>query len=310
MNSQEQKKLETRTTQIFQTVLKPTDRILLAISGGSDSIFLFHQLKNFSKNLYIAHINHQLRPQSTKEEEFIKTLHEDKKTFIKKINFTKFTEEKGRKARYEFLQKIAEREKIKYILTAHHADDNLETIILNITRGASLRGLTGIPKLEKNLFRPLLTITKKEILEYLKAKKIQFKNDSTNKNNTFNRNKIRNKVIPLLQEINPSIARTVAENIKPLEDIENFLQKKAQSWLKKNPQLEINKILKLHPSLTRTILLEIHRQHFGHIRNIENIHIEEIIQLINAKTGNKQKKFGMLTFEIKNRKLHVQKKPN
>lgn len=310
MKPQEQKKLEQKIQKILSETLKPKDRILLALSGGPDSIFLFHQLKDFSQNLFIAHLDHGLHPQSSKIQNWLKTLHEEEKSFIKKVNFQKFSEEKGRSERYKFFQKIAEKEKIRFILTAHHADDNLETIIFNLTRGASISGLTGIPKIENNLFRPLLTTTKKEIIEYLKAKKITYKNDPSNKKNIFTRNKIRNKIIPLLQEINPSISRTVSENIEPLEEIENYIQSQATKWLKKNPTITTDNFLKLDKALQRKVLLEIHRQIFGHTRNIENIHISEVIKLIAQKIGNKQKKFGRLTFSLKNHKLHVQKNPN
>lgn len=308
MNPQEQKKLEKKVREILSEKIQPQDKILLGISGGPDSIFLFHQLKNYSKNLYLAHLNHNLRATAKKEETFIQKLHDSEKTFIKNANFTNFTEEKGRKARYEFFEKLANEHKIKWILTAHHADDNLETILLNLTRGANISGLTGIPQLHKNIFRPLLTITKKEIISYLKAKKLPFIIDKSNENNAYSRNKIRNLVIPILKEINPSLEKTVAENIKPLKELEKFIEEKAQNWLKRNPNLEVAKFNSLKLALKRRIILEIHRKNCGHTQNIENIHIEEILELIEKKSGNKKKKLGQITFAIKNHKVYVQKK--
>lgn len=310
MSLQEQKKLELRIQKILSKALNPKDKILLAISGGPDSIFLFHQLKNFSKNLYIAHLNHQLRPNSNKDQQFIEKLHDQSKTFIKVHKFSNFSEEKGRKARYQFFNQIAKTQKIKYILTAHHSDDNLETIIFNFARGSLIKGLTGIPQIQKNIFRPLLTTSKKEIINYLDSKKIIYKIDSTNKNNKYNRNKIRNKVIPLLKEINPSLEKTIAENIPALKDLQNFIEQKAKNWLQRNQPLTTKKFQKLHPALARAIILEIHQKKIGHNQNIENIHIEEILELIAKNIGNKKKKLGELTFEIKNQTIHVQKNIN
>jgi tRNA(Ile)-lysidine synthase len=329
MNPQESRKLETRMLAILKKQLKAGDCVVAGISGGPDSIFLLYLLEKLPIKIIVAHVNHQLRKESDSEEQFVSKLcahNGHTHPLSSTILFAPLTanikslsqkskqglEETGRKIRYEFFNKLAKKNQAKFIITAHHADDNLETIILNFARGASLQGLTGMQELETNsttsasLLRPLLTISKKQILDFLKFKKLKFCVDKSNNSLVYKRNFIRHKIIPLLKEINPSISDTLAKNTENLREINEFLKSTAKDWIKKNAtdetfkKFDAENFRTLTPALQKTILLQIHEHHFGNIQNIQSSNIEETLSLINKNIGNKKKKFGQAIISIRN----------
>lgn len=339
MNKQERKKLETKIIKEFSSTLKPNDTIVIGISGGPDSIFLLHLLDIFrqknSLNLIITHINHKLRGrESDKDEEFVKKHAEKLKNSEKKgelifystiskiISISKKTragiEESGRKVRYDFFKKLAQKHQAKYILTAHHADDNFETILLNLTRGATLQGMIGIQKLtplKKGplLYRPLLNITKKEIENYLKEENLKYRIDLSNKDIKYRRNFIRHNIIPEFKKINPNIIQTITKNIENLREIDDLLQTESKEWIKKKSlnkaatKVDAKSFRALHPALQKNILLTLHELHIGNKQDIENNHIKEVITLINNNIGNKKKKLSKLTFSIKANTISIEK---
>ncbi len=327
MNHQESKKLETKILTILKRHIQEGDTVVAGISGGPDSIFLLELLKKLPIKIIVAHVNHQLRKEAVKDEEFVEKLcHDDCMTNHATILFAPLTsdisslslkskqglEETGRKVRYNFFNKLSRKYKAKFIITAHHADDNLETIILNFARGASLQGLTGMQEMETSnssttsLLRPLLTISKQEILDFLRFKKLKFRVDKSNNSLVYKRNFIRHKIIPLLKEINPNISATLSKNTENLREINEFLKLSAQEWLKKHTldetfkKFDAKNFRRLTPALQKNILLQLHSHHFGHIQNIQSSNIEETLILINKNIGNKKKKFGLLTIFIKN----------
>ncbi|MCX6735244.1 MAG: tRNA lysidine(34) synthetase TilS [Candidatus Peregrinibacteria bacterium] len=335
MNPQESKKLETKILTILKQHIQNGDTVVAGISGGPDSIFLLELLKKLSIKIIAAHVNHQLRKEADGDEEFVSKIcvhnwHTDSKTNPARENttiiFSPLTsdikalsqkskqglEETGRKVRYDFFNKLAKKYKAKFIITAHHADDNLETIILNFARGASLQGLAGMQEIETtnistaSLLRPLLTISKKEIIDFLHFNKVKFRVDKSNNSLVYKRNFIRHKIIPLLKEINPSISSTLSKNTENLREINEFLKSSAKDWLKKNAQestfkkFDAKNFRTLSPALQKNILLQLHTHHVGNTQNIQSSNIEETLILINKNIGNKKKKFGKLTIFLKN----------
>lgn len=321
MNQQESKKLETKILTILKRHIQEGDTVVAGISGGPDSIFLLELLKKLPIKIIAAHVNHQLRKEADKDEEFVKKLCQSTNTIFAPLtsDITYLSqkskqglEETGRKVRYDFFNKLAKKHQAKFIITAHHADDNLETIILNFARGASLQGLTGMQEMETSnssttsLLRPLLTISKQEILDFLRFKKLKFRVDKSNNSLVYKRNFIRHKIIPLLKEINPSISSTLSKNTENLREINEFLKLSAQEWLKKHTldetfkKFDAKNFRRLTPALQKNILLQLHTHHFGHIQNIQSSNIEETLSLINKNIGNKKKKFGLLTIFVKN----------
>ncbi len=309
MKLQEAKKLENKVLEKLKNHLKKNDTVILALSGGPDSVFLLEMLKQLPLKIIAAHVNHHLRKESDKDQKFVEALHETitksaKIAELSKKNKTGI-EETGRKVRYDFFQQLAKKHQGKYILTAHHADDNLETIIHNLTRGTTLKGLAGMEEINQNLFRPLLEITKDEIVAYLKFRKIAYLTDKSNKNTIYKRNDIRKNIIPHLKKLNPNLSKLVAKNAKNLREIDDFLEKEAQKWLRQNQNLDTKKFRTLHPALQKTILKELHKTHAKTTKNLESIHFEEVLSLINNNIGNKKKKLGQLTVIIKNNQIQL-----
>ena len=196
--------------------------ILIALSGGKDSMTLLHLLLNlkveYKLNLSIAYINHNLRGKDSDKEKIFVT------EYINKIGLPLYTftikkeywknlknesiEMAARKCRYDFFNKIANENNIDYIATAHNFNDKIETFFLNIFRAGGTDTFKSIPMKNKKIIRPLVTITRDEIDEYIIKNSIPFIEDSTNKKNTYKRNKIRNKLLPIFREIHPNYEKS------------------------------------------------------------------------------------------------------
>ncbi len=217
-----------------ESLLSKGDKVLVAFSGGADSVFLLCFLLKFKKlyNLHLSafHLNHNLRGKDAVEDEkfcvnFCKknkvkifTASKNVKLFAKKNKLS--VEEAGRIIRYSELNRVAKKCQFTRIATAHNKNDNAETVLLNLIKGAGLKGVAGIPVKRNNIIRPVLAITKDEILFYLNAKNIPFRFDSSNYSNEFERNFLRNKIIPQLKEkLNPQLDNTLLKSSKIFRNI-------------------------------------------------------------------------------------------
>ena len=202
--------------------------IVVAVSGGADSIALWHILRNLGYDCIVAHCNFHLRgEESNRDEQFVRRLAEKYQTLFYKIDFdtTKYADENGisiemaaRDLRYAWFYRLLGELQAQAIAVAHHADDNIETMLMNLVRGTGLRGLTGIPNRNEKVVRPLLGCSRREIEQYLRENKLEFVEDYTNKLSDYQRNKIRNRIIPLLEEINPSVRQTLYETSERLSE--------------------------------------------------------------------------------------------
>ncbi|MEO8533560.1 MAG: tRNA lysidine(34) synthetase TilS [Flavobacterium sp.] len=207
-------------------------KLFLAVSGGLDSMVLLHLLQQLPFEIAVLHCNFQLRGlESFGDQNFIQDYcHENKiPVFITQFDTEAFakdyklsTQVAARELRYSWFYELLDSENFDYILTAHHADDNLETFIINLTRGTGLEGLTGIPEQNDKIIRPLLPFSRDEILKYAQENNIEWREDSSNASNKYLRNKIRHDLVPILKEINP-----------------NFLNafKKTQSFLQESQEM-------------------------------------------------------------------------
>lgn len=209
------------------------DTVICGLSGGADSVFLLNVLCSLRNQLHITvealHINHCLRgSESNHDEQFCRELCKkldipftavscDVRSYVEKNSLS--CEESARILRYNI---FSEYSKNKKIATAHNADDNLETVIHNLIRGTALKGLTGIPPVRENIIRPILTVSRHEIEEYLGEIGQNYVTDSTNLTDDYTRNKIRHKIIPLMKEINGSLIETSIHSIDTLRS-ENLL---------------------------------------------------------------------------------------
>ena len=204
--------------------IKSGDTIVVGVSGGPDSICLLNVLKNLQNelkiNIVVAHINHMIRKEADSETEFVQDFckQRDIKCFVKKADVLQIakekklgTEEVGRKIRYDFFEEVKNLVGGNKIATAHNANDNAETVLMNFLRGSGSTGLKGIEPIRDNkLIRPIIECTRQEIEQYCNEKGLNPKYDKTNQENIYTRNKIRNMLIPYIQEnFNPNIIETI-----------------------------------------------------------------------------------------------------
>lgn len=215
-------------------MLNRGDSVVVALSGGADSMALLHILLSLKDELGIsvcaAHVNHCLRgDESERDEAFVRqvcgrlgvVLHVLRADVAAESKRTgEGTEECGRRIRYEFFESV---DGVSKIATAHTLSDDTETLLFNLARGSGLNGLCGIPPVRKRVIRPLITCTRSDVEEYCKENNINFVTDKTNFENDYNRNKIRNLVIPHLREINPSFETAVGRCVESLAEDEDCL---------------------------------------------------------------------------------------
>ncbi|MDR0942963.1 MAG: tRNA lysidine(34) synthetase TilS [Ruminococcus sp.] len=207
-----------------------------ALSGGADSTALLLFLKKFAPDAEAIHINHNLRgAESLRDENFCKALCEKLSVNLHVISVDvkehskitgKSIEESARILRYKAFENITHG--VKPIFTAHNADDNAETMIINLTRGTGLTGLCGIPAVRKNIYRPFLSVKRSEIIEFLNENEQDFIVDSSNFDNSYTRNFIRNEIMPLLVSINPSLSDSVFKTSEIIASLDSFVKSEAE----------------------------------------------------------------------------------
>lgn len=226
-----------------ENLLTRGKKVIVTCSGGADSIFLLHILNKLGYDCIVAHCNFHLRgEESNRDENFVRKYckKENLTLLVEHFDTTKYATEKklsiemaARELRYNWFENIRKEYNAQAIAVAHHSDDSIETILLNLLRGTGLKGICGIRPKNGYIVRPLLCVNRKEIEEYLQNNDTQYITDSTNLENEYTRNKIRNIVMPILREINPQIDSVMlsnAENFSAAESIyRNVIEKEKSS---------------------------------------------------------------------------------
>ena len=218
--------------------------IVVGVSGGADSICLATILKNLGYNIVVVHINHNLRGDEAKyDEEFVREFaYKNNLPFellsadVKNISIKEkiSLEMAGRNIRYDFFENLSQKYHTNYIAVAHNKNDNAETILINIIRGASLNGQKGMMPINNKIYRPLLDVTRTQIEEYLSEFSIKYVDDSTNFEDIYTRNIIRNNIIRTVEKINPSFINTLTFNSHLISDDNDFINICADNYAKKN----------------------------------------------------------------------------
>ena len=209
-------------------------KLLIAISGGLDSVVLTTLCNQLNFDVSLAHCNFNLRgKESDLDEESVVKLSQKSSNQIFTIHFNteKYAKENklstqiaARELRYNWFQELITTHKFDFVLTAHHADDNLETFLINLTRGTGLDGFTGIPKVNGNIARPLLAFSREEIAVFAKTDNIVWREDASNASTKYIRNKIRHQVIPSLKEINPNLLDSFAKTSTNLQESKQVIE--------------------------------------------------------------------------------------
>jgi tRNA(Ile)-lysidine synthetase-like protein len=360
----------------FSSVVHPKDILVIGVSGGVDSMVLLDLVRKFhpSENIVVAHFDHSLRwAESDGDRDFVADFCKRENIVFqtKKVDILAFAKERkgsieavARKERYDFLEHVRAEQWARYILTAHHADDQVETMLLNLIKGGKSQWLSGMStvstssfakgllnwkwgwglasfpldkggrgdlvsvqnpqssqartasrneygtgSLQKELigtiFRPLLEQTKEEILHYAKNCNIQFREDASNSDTRYERNRIRQDIIPVFREINPSIHRTFQHLASYMQEVTEYFDHASLEWLedaewksgKKNTFL-IRDFHSTHPFLQRELIAHLYREaHSGSSQGLSAKLINELIRFISDPNSFGVKDIGKLHLE-------------
>ena len=284
--------------QLFLKKLKnlnclESTKFLLAISGGVDSMVLLDLFSKTNFKYAIAHCNFGLRDnESDIDADFVHSVAKEKKQkfFTKKFNTVKYAKEHklslqmaARELRYDWFKKLKEEHGFCLIATAHHQDDSVETLLINLIRGTGFSGLHGIQELSLDIIRPLLSFCKKDIYLYAKKHSIKYREDSSNSDDKYVRNKIRNKIIPIMQEINPNVIKSISKVIYRVQGIEKIYnklisQKKNKLLIKDQDVYRININDLLNETSPKIVLYEL-------LSEFEFYDIDAIFKSLSSSSG-------------------------
>lgn len=233
-------------------LIQENDNILIAVSGGRDSIVLLMLLYNLKFYIEVAHCNYQLRAaESDADAEFVKGICEKLKIpfHVKRFETSESAKREGvsiqmkaRELRYSWFDELLQNNSLTKVATAHHLEDQLETILINLTRGTGLKGLRGMKAKRDTIIRPLLCVSRDEINDFIYANHIPFREDSSNASGKYFRNKIRHEVIPVLKEINPSLFDAVNNSTKRLKAVEDNWESQYSEWAKNRKIIKYSEI--------------------------------------------------------------------
>lgn len=284
--------------------------IIVGVSGGPDSMCLLHNLINYNCNIIVCHVNYGLRGKdSDKDEELVRKfcLKNKIKCHILKYHRKKQDENTLRDFRYAFFRKMFKKYNTNstcakasidgLIAVAHNADDQIETILMNFIRGASLKGLGGMNLLSGEIIRPLLHVSRDEITKYLKKNNIPYRIDKTNRNTIFFRNKIRNELIPVLCAYNPNITDSINRNAEVFRDLYQFIDDfslllfSSISTCKKNTvEIDYKKWILLPKAMKTEVLKQSIIKIVGNLQDLQSVQLKEITEMLtnNISSGKKE----------------------
>jgi tRNA(Ile)-lysidine synthase len=276
-------------------LFSPKDKLLLAVSGGVDSVVLCELCKQAGYDFIIAHCNFQLRgDESHRDEQFVRNLgikyHID--TYVRVFDTIGYSEENkisiqeaAREIRYDYFKLlIAESQRAKYLLTAHHADDNNETLLMNFFRGTGLHGLTGIPVSTGYIRRPLLSFSKEELMAFAKEHNLDFVEDSSNSSSKYTRNFFRNEIIPAISKVYPQVKENLQDNIIRFKEIEKLylfsvgeLKKKISKQRGNEVHIPVKQLMAYN---SRALIYEIISSY-----GFQEKQVDELIKLAGSESG-------------------------
>ena len=276
--------------------------IVVAVSGGPDSIVLLNILNNlkekYNYKIVCAHVNHKLRQESEEEEIFVKNICINNNIIFEKIDFDKYIttniESEAHDRRYTFFEEIIKKYNSNYLLTAHHGDDLVETILMKLTRGSSLDGYIGFNKISNRnnykIIRPLIFYTKEEILKYADDNNIEYRIDKTNFDKKITRNRYRLNILPLLKKENNNIHLKYLKFSEELEEnnefIREYINERYYIIIKENV-INIKELVNEKTFIIKKIIYKFLLENYkNEIKLINDKHIDSIFNLVsNKKSG-------------------------
>lgn len=287
-------------------LIEYNQHIIIGVSGGADSICLFHILKSlqeeYNLNLTVAHINHGVRKEAKEDAKFVQSLCNKWEVPYKEhnCNITQLSKQQklseevvGRNERYSFFEEI----RIKYsgdrIAVAHTMNDQAETMLMRLIRGSGITGLGGIMAKRDVVIRPLLSVTREDVEGYCRDNGLEFKEDATNKMNIYTRNKLRLQVLPILKkEFNPKVIETVSQAATHLQDTEDYLEIQTKiayesvvTKYKNGYSLDIASLLSFHQVIRSRVIRMVIEKRKGSLKDINYKNISDILELANKQSG-------------------------
>lgn len=272
--------------------------VVVGVSSGPDSMCLLDLLEKKTNKIVVCHINHNIRKESITEENYIKEYCKNHKLIFESMTIKEYKENnfenEARKIRYNFYEKILKKYNSNKLFLAHHGDDLIETVLMKIERGSNIEGYAGIKRISKlnnyEIIRPLLSYTKKDIINYDKSHNITYFIDSSNTNTDYTRNWYRHKVLPILKEKDPNIHLKFLKYSETLQEYNNFVDRIIE---KKLPNIYKNKIINIHKLneenefIKKNILYYIINDIYNNKSNIiTEKHIQSILSIINNNKPN------------------------
>lgn len=292
------------------SMLKKGDRVLVAVSGGPDSIALLNILyelrEEYNLKLMVVHLNHGLRgKESDRDEKFVRRMAErlNLKCYSKRIKPGALKEngvspeESARRARYKYFEQLIQRLHCDRIALGHNADDQAETVLMRFIRGSGLKGLGGIPPVRKKgmIIRPLIESSRKEIEEFLKTRNITYVIDSTNQSKNFLRNRYRHELIPFIEKnLNPRLKKSLVRMAEIFRRDEELINKKIKprgSFYKKNNEgivIKLNLFKRLSKGKKLRIIMRVIEDLLGDLRHFGAVHFQDILKISESKKPNQK----------------------
>ena len=313
---------------LYYNMLNNTDTIVVGLSGGADSISLIHCLNiiknDYNINIVATHINHNLRgEEAISDELFVRDYCNTNNIPLEVLSVNiidgakkacQSVELYSRNIRYDFFNEISNKYKNAKIATAHTLSDNVETVIYNLTRGSGINGMCGIPPTRDNIIRPLIECTRDDIEKYCKENSLKYVTDSTNLVDIYTRNKIRNRIIPNLKEINNQLEYSVLKLSKSARENQEYIENQVEIN-SKNCEIKKNlydciKLKKLDKLILNNFIINIFKN--NNFFNFNSTHILEVSKIIKNEIGavdlpqNKRAIVKQGKFRIVNQKIRTE----
>jgi tRNA(Ile)-lysidine synthetase-like protein len=295
----------------FSKYIKLTDTLILAVSGGVDSMVLFDMvIRNHPREkIIVAHFDHSLRwTESDGDRDLVANIcnRENIQFEVEKMDIATIANDEkmsieavARKYRYRFLERVAEKYSAKYILTAHHLDDRIETAMFNLIRGTKLGGIHALWELkikneQLNIIRPFIYALKSEILEYAWEKHIEYREDSSNMSTDYQRNHLRLEVLPRFEKINPEYRQSIQNFIEYTEDLKLWIDSEIANFLWERKSFSVKDFGEKSSFFQKEIIRYIYEQANSGTIGLSEGNIEELLRYVLTANGGTEKKIGNL----------------
>ncbi len=278
-----------------QDLFTPIDKILLAVSGGKDSMTMLQLFIDSKLNFRVAHCNFNLRgTESDADEQLVKSICKKHNIPFHQNSFDtkKHAKQNGvsiqmaaRDLRYNWFEELSSENHYNYIATAHHKNDVAETMLINLSKGTGLAGLHGISKISGKIIRPLLGFTREEIEEYVQENKVEYREDKSNSDNKYTRNSVRLDIIPLLEKINPNLIESLNQTANYLADVELILAEKINEEWNKCSTINGERVLMDITQLKGLTALSTYLYYFIKAYGFNAADVADIIQSFEEQSG-------------------------